>query len=156
MLLLGASHGGGHSPQPFPPEYNMRVYEVTINVLAGGIEPPVECTRISCLVDTCGVGQCAFHFFLSFTALIALVYCFLLMSPRLQIHDPSITLFARDAAWFVDSFGEVIWTSAPHIYHSALPFTPAQSILSAMFLPHMGQHVRRGPFWAASWSCWPS
>ena len=44
-----------------------------------------------------------------------------------------------DASYFAATFWEVIVQSVPHIYLSALPFTPSNSLLAKNFTPHL-QH----------------
>lgn len=42
---------------------------------------------------------------------------------------------AKDAGAFVRYFGYLIGQSAPHIYISALPFTPSSSVIAKLYLP---------------------
>jgi WD40 repeat protein len=42
---------------------------------------------------------------------------------------------ATDAGKFINVFGSMISQSAPHIYLSALPFAPKESLMSQLFLP---------------------
>lgn len=46
-----------------------------------------------------------------------------------------LAAFVKDADIFVSTFHYPISQSAPHIYISALPFTPLNSIVSKQFLP---------------------
>ncbi|KZP10859.1 WD40 repeat-like protein [Athelia psychrophila] len=52
-----------------------------------------------------------------------------------QSHNPDLTAFAKDAKMFVNVFAPAISQSAPHIYLSALPFAPTQSLVSRQYLP---------------------
>ncbi|KAF5362360.1 hypothetical protein D9756_002793 [Leucocoprinus leucothites] len=51
------------------------------------------------------------------------------------MQENGITEFVRDALQFVAAFGVPITQSAPHIYLSALPFAPEQSLVGKYFLP---------------------
>src|ERR1700753_1102454 len=65
----------------------------------------------------------------------------------LRIHSgyiqasPTLDL-VRDYIRFVIAFFEVINTSAPHIFHSALPLSPQTSIISKMYNQHAAPFVR--------------
>ncbi|KAI9460067.1 WD40-repeat-containing domain protein [Boletus coccyginus] len=48
----------------------------------------------------------------------------------------------RDAQKFVEMFGSVITQSTPHLYLSALPFAPEQSILAKLFASKISQAPR--------------
>ena len=65
--------------------------------------------------------------------------------------DSSLKEFAIDASYFAATFWEVIGQSVPHIYLSALPFAPSNSLLVKMFTPHLQHqlHVTKGK--AAAW-----
>src|SRR6202050_1399094 len=52
-----------------------------------------------------------------------------------QNNDGAIASFAKDAMKFVSVFGFPISQSAPHIYLSALPFTPKTSWVAKHYLP---------------------
>ncbi|KIM79211.1 hypothetical protein PILCRDRAFT_74639, partial [Piloderma croceum F 1598] len=52
-----------------------------------------------------------------------------------QNNNGAITTFAKDAIKFVSVFGFPISQSAPHIYLSALPFTPKTSWVAKHYLP---------------------
>ncbi|KZP27946.1 WD40 repeat-like protein [Athelia psychrophila] len=49
--------------------------------------------------------------------------------------DSDLTAFARDTVKFIDVFVPPISQSAPHIYLSALPFAPSESLVSQIYLP---------------------
>ena len=55
--------------------------------------------------------------------------------------SPTLDL-VRDYIRFVIAFFEVINTSAPHIFHSALPLSPQTSIISRMYNQHAAPFVR--------------
>ena len=55
-----------------------------------------------------------------------------------QTHDKEMVAFATDASRFVGVFGSIISQSAPHIYISALPFAPQESLISKSFLSKFG------------------
>ena len=65
----------------------------------------------------------------------------------LRIHSgyiqasPTLDLI-RDCIQFVIAFFEVIRTSAPHIFHSALPLSPQTSIIREMYNQHAAPFVR--------------
>ena len=65
----------------------------------------------------------------------------------LRIHSgyiqasPTLDLI-RDCIQFVIAFFEVISTSAPHIFHSALPLSPQMSIIREMYNQHAAPFVR--------------
>ncbi|KAJ7110891.1 hypothetical protein C8R44DRAFT_856733 [Mycena epipterygia] len=50
-----------------------------------------------------------------------------------SVVDDALSTFTRDALDFVQSFAQPISLSAPHIYLSALPFTPDQSTISRAY-----------------------
>ncbi|KZP17827.1 WD40 repeat-like protein [Athelia psychrophila] len=52
-----------------------------------------------------------------------------------QSHNTDVVAFAKDAKMFVNVFAPAISQSAPHIYLSALPFAPTQSLVSRQYLP---------------------
>src|ERR1700685_4631516 len=52
-----------------------------------------------------------------------------------QTADSDSEAFAADGVKFVIAFASVISQSTPHIYISALPFTPRDSKVAQMFLP---------------------
>ncbi|KAF7967197.1 hypothetical protein HWV62_35582 [Athelia sp. TMB] len=52
-----------------------------------------------------------------------------------QAHDADLAAFARDAIRFVETFAAPIAQSVPHIYLSALPFAPTESLVSKTYLP---------------------
>jgi len=49
--------------------------------------------------------------------------------------DHELTLFIHDAVRFVSTFFIPISQHAPHVYISALPFTPEQSLVARKFCP---------------------
>ena len=49
---------------------------------------------------------------------------------------------AKDAGAFVRYFGYLIGQSAPHIYISALPFTPLSSVIAKLYLPRFPRTFR--------------
>ncbi|KAI0310253.1 hypothetical protein OF83DRAFT_1272573, partial [Amylostereum chailletii] len=59
--------------------------------------------------------------------------------------------FIQDAQQFVSRFGGLISESAPHIYHSAIPFTPTSSVLRKHYLsklpciPRIHNHSLKWP-----------
>ncbi|KAF5362431.1 hypothetical protein D9756_002757 [Leucocoprinus leucothites] len=53
----------------------------------------------------------------------------------ISARDGDLTEFIRDALRFVTAFTIPIIQSAPHIYLSALPFAPEQSLIAKYFLP---------------------
>jgi WD40 repeat protein len=55
--------------------------------------------------------------------------------PRPIQESPTLNLVI-DCFQFVTGFFEVIRTSAPHIYHSALPLSPQTSIVRELYKPH--------------------
>src|ERR1700722_19526029 len=62
-----------------------------------------------------------------------------------------MTRFAADAWKFVSAFARVISQSAPHIYLSALPFAPEQSLTSQQYLPQFPNTISLLTGKAASW-----
>src|SRR5271170_1484831 len=66
----------------------------------------------------------------------------------------SLPMLATDALKFVRMFGSTMSQSTPHIYLSALPFTPERSIISKHFLPQFRRTLRiytgRAIDWPAS------
>ncbi|KAN0107633.1 hypothetical protein V8E52_009952, partial [Russula decolorans] len=65
--------------------------------------------------------------------------------------DDNIATFATDARKFATTFGSVISQSAPHIYLSALPFTPEGSQISQKYLPQFPQLLRIESGKKATW-----
>jgi len=64
-----------------------------------------------------------------------------------------VSAIARDAIKFVRAFGGAIMASTPHLYVSALPFSPVQSIIYKQFsskYSNLAQIVDGGE------SCWPN
>ena len=61
--------------------------------------------------------------------------------PRLFQESPTLDL-VTDCSQFVARFFEVIRTSAPHIYHSALPLSPQNSIVRQLYTSHARPLVR--------------
>ena len=62
------------------------------------------------------------------------------MTP-LQTKSPELSRFLRDAISFVDTFFDAIKFSPAHIYVSALPFTPKESLVFQVFSKHIAaQH----------------
>ncbi|KIK11386.1 hypothetical protein PISMIDRAFT_651803 [Pisolithus microcarpus 441] len=54
----------------------------------------------------------------------------------LLVNDLEDTLaLAKDGIKFIQNFGRVMWHSTPHLYVSALPFIPPNTLLSAVLLP---------------------
>src|ERR1700722_19664095 len=62
-----------------------------------------------------------------------------------------MTRFAADARKFVSAYARVISQSAPHIYLSALPFAPEQSLTSQQYLPQFPNTISLLTGKAASW-----
>ncbi|KAG6327666.1 hypothetical protein ID866_11423, partial [Astraeus odoratus] len=54
----------------------------------------------------------------------------------LKRHDQGVPTTARDAIKFVQTFGTIILHSTPHLYLSALPFTPTTSALHILISPN--------------------
>src|SRR6266550_8353690 len=54
--------------------------------------------------------------------------------PYIQENIDNIASFASDAMRFVSVFGPPISQSAPHIYLSALPFAPKDSLVAKQYL----------------------
>ncbi|KAF7971795.1 hypothetical protein HWV62_19931 [Athelia sp. TMB] len=52
-----------------------------------------------------------------------------------QDHDTKFSAFIKDAMRFVETFTAPISQSIPHIYLSALPFAPTESLVSKTYLP---------------------
>ncbi|KAF7979201.1 hypothetical protein HWV62_43134 [Athelia sp. TMB] len=52
-----------------------------------------------------------------------------------QAHDVDSSPFVEDVIQFVETFAAPIAQSMPHIYLSALPFAPTQSLVSQTYLP---------------------
>ena len=55
-----------------------------------------------------------------------------------HLQVPDLSQFLRDTHAFLISFREPIESSAPHIYLSALPFEPKDSLVYRTFFPHCG------------------
>lgn len=53
----------------------------------------------------------------------------------MQVIEPSLSAFARDASRFVVTYNNTILQSAPHIYLSALPFAPEESTFAQRYQP---------------------
>jgi WD domain, G-beta repeat len=53
----------------------------------------------------------------------------------LQVFSTKLCDFVRDASRFIVNFYEPISTSAPHIYVSALPFLPSESLIAKHYKP---------------------
>jgi WD40 repeat protein len=60
----------------------------------------------------------------------------------LQAVDEKLSSFAADGSRFVVTFADVIAKSAPHIYLSALPFTPPSSPIYTCYYPRFPRTVR--------------
>ncbi|KZT40292.1 hypothetical protein SISSUDRAFT_1018996 [Sistotremastrum suecicum HHB10207 ss-3] len=58
------------------------------------------------------------------------------------IVDEALIEFAFDAEKFINAFGDVITASPPHLYLSALPFAPLNSLIAKQFLPQFGNTLR--------------
>jgi hypothetical protein len=58
--------------------------------------------------------------------------------------SPNLSDFARDASRFVANFHIPISESAPHIYLSALPFSPEDSMVSKQFISQFPQTLSVG------------
>ncbi|KZP10853.1 hypothetical protein FIBSPDRAFT_757549 [Athelia psychrophila] len=63
-----------------------------------------------------------------------------------QSHNTDLAAFAKDAKMFINVFAPAISQSAPHIYLSALPFAPTQSLVSQQYLPRYPStiHLKSG------------
>ncbi|KAF7971793.1 hypothetical protein HWV62_19927 [Athelia sp. TMB] len=61
---------------------------------------------------------------------------------QIQAHDADLAAFARDAIRFVETFAAPIAQSVPHIYLSALPFAPTESLVSKTYLPQYPSTAR--------------
>ncbi|KAF7967335.1 hypothetical protein HWV62_34697 [Athelia sp. TMB] len=59
-----------------------------------------------------------------------------------QAHDADLAAFAKDAIRFVETFAAPISQSIPHIYLSALPFAPTESLVSKTYLPQYPSTAR--------------
>src|ERR1700753_2344077 len=59
-----------------------------------------------------------------------------------RIQASSTLNLVEDYIRFVIAFFEIINTSAPHIYHSALPLSPRTSITHEMYKKHASPFVR--------------
>ncbi|KAF5343392.1 hypothetical protein D9756_011626 [Leucocoprinus leucothites] len=57
----------------------------------------------------------------------------------ITVRDGGLTEFIRDALRFVTAFTIPMMQSAPHIYLSALPFAPEESLVAKYFLPRFPQ-----------------
>src|ERR1700689_3738517 len=57
-----------------------------------------------------------------------------------QDHNEEITRIVKDANSFVSTFRYPIAESVPHIYTSAVPFSPTESWISKKF----GSHISKG------------
>ena len=70
--------------------------------------------------------------------------------PGLIQESPTLDL-VNDCFRFVTGFFEVIRTSAPHIYHSALPLSPQASIVRQLYIPHARPLTRIAHGLPTSW-----
>ncbi|KAF7975669.1 hypothetical protein HWV62_8761 [Athelia sp. TMB] len=63
-----------------------------------------------------------------------------------QAHDVNFSAFVKDMIRFVETFAAPISQSVPHIYLSALPFAPSQSLVSQTYLPQYSStaHLKVG------------
>ncbi|KIO07650.1 hypothetical protein M404DRAFT_940177 [Pisolithus tinctorius Marx 270] len=59
----------------------------------------------------------------------------------LQVGEADVLILAQDGIKFVHNFGNVISHSTPHLYISALPFTPSNTKLSRLLMPKFSQLV---------------
>ncbi|KZS91769.1 hypothetical protein SISNIDRAFT_413608, partial [Sistotremastrum niveocremeum HHB9708] len=57
-------------------------------------------------------------------------------------HDSELGNFGRDAEKFIDAFADVMLQSPPHIYISALPFAPEDSLVSQLYSPLFSRTLR--------------
>ncbi|EGO20274.1 hypothetical protein SERLADRAFT_418007 [Serpula lacrymans var. lacrymans S7.9] len=57
-------------------------------------------------------------------------------SPSLKVIDRKLEEFAQDARRFIANFDVPIFESLPHIYLSALPWAPDNSLVSRAYLPY--------------------
>src|SRR5882724_1707515 len=69
-----------------------------------------------------------------------------------QDYDGDLSAFALDASRFAATFRDAISGSVPHIYLSALPFSPSISLMGKIFLPrlHHGFAILTG--WSTDWA----
>ncbi|KAF7970764.1 hypothetical protein HWV62_23104 [Athelia sp. TMB] len=70
-----------------------------------------------------------------------------------QRHDPKLTAFVKDASNFVQVFAPAISESAPHIYMSALPFVPKDSLIAKQYSWRYPNKLR---LLTGSLDSWPS
>jgi WD40 repeat protein len=68
-----------------------------------------------------------------------------------QTHDEDTVAWATDAGKFIATFGSAISQSAPHIYLSAVPFAPKESIISKLFLPEFSKTLSLRTGKATNW-----
>ncbi|KAF7971790.1 hypothetical protein HWV62_19921 [Athelia sp. TMB] len=70
-----------------------------------------------------------------------------------QDHDAIFSAFVKDMIRFVETFAAPIAQSVPHIYLSALPFAPTESLVSKTYLPQYPStaHLKAGKLdrWSA-------
>ncbi|KAF7971105.1 hypothetical protein HWV62_22028 [Athelia sp. TMB] len=59
-----------------------------------------------------------------------------------QTHDADRAAFAKDVIQFVETFATPVSQSVAHIYLSALPFAPSQSLVSQTYLPQYPSTAR--------------
>ncbi|EGN93526.1 hypothetical protein SERLA73DRAFT_126428 [Serpula lacrymans var. lacrymans S7.3] len=57
------------------------------------------------------------------------------VTPHLRVVSVDLEKFAQDARLFIVNFNDPISQSLPHIYLSALPFAPRESLVSRIYLP---------------------
>src|ERR1700733_12048665 len=86
--------------------------------------------RISCFTEDCQVDYGRLLYLPGLDRL-NLIFCLY----QINDTDPELMSFVTDANKFIITFKDLISQSAPHIYLSALPFSPAESKISKHFLP---------------------
>ncbi|KLO19719.1 WD40 repeat-like protein [Schizopora paradoxa] len=64
-----------------------------------------------------------------------LQYSFMFAADYMQDSHSETSSLGRDASKFLEAFSPVISLSAPHIYISALPFSPQNSLITTLFGP---------------------
>src|ERR1700733_7470393 len=64
---------------------------------------------------------------------------------------PELVLFLIDASKFVTTFKDPMSYSTPHIYLSALPFSPEESLVSCHYYPFFSQTITVDSGRAARW-----
>ncbi|KIJ52229.1 hypothetical protein M422DRAFT_776348 [Sphaerobolus stellatus SS14] len=61
---------------------------------------------------------------------------------KYQIEKPRNAVIVRDTLRFIRTAGPIIEGATPHIYLSAMPFIPSDSVLRELFLPHCNQSAQ--------------